>query len=525
MAFGGTFAGVVVAEDDTPGDPASFFGNATDEGGDAIPEGTPVVAVVDGETRDSIAVDPAGEYGGEGAFDEKLRVDGDSGEAVTFRIGDADGPIGGTADLEPGVFEEDLQFPADAAEYVDPEAVATADPDPVPPGGEVTLSASESSAHDDTTLVEYSWVIVDGSETVATFDGETAVEQFEESGTYSVELDVVDAEGRSDTATATFEVDPDADSDSESGGETGSDDHTEGTGSDSGETEADGNGGEDGSTDDGGGSSGGGSASGSTSASSGGSGSSGDSSGGSSSSGSGGGSSGGSGSSVPEDDTDSRDPILEDSVRIDDDAPEEPGTTVTFGNTTLREVVLDNASARGTVSISEFDGIAEERPPLPGDLRIVSTSVITVPSANRDEPASVRAAIDPERLREKEILPDRLEVYRLPSGGDEWQPLPTETAESDEGIVVDAETPGFSRFVVAGPPTPELIGSEATPDVTPEPSTETPEASDERTETPESAPGSFVLDRIGIDRSTAAFVALVAIIAVLGRIFIPRRRR
>ncbi len=178
--------------------------------------------------------------------------------------------------------------------------------------------------------------------------------------------------------------------------------------------------------------------------------------------------------------------------------------------------------------ISEFDGIADDIPPLPGDLRVVSASKLTVPSANRDEPAGVRAVVDPERLRQKAIRPSHLEVYRLPSGGDEWQPLPTETTEDDGNVIVDAETPGFSRFVVAGPPTPEAIGAatetEASVDQTSEP-TETPDSGDERTESPESAAESFVLERIGIDRSTAAFVALVAVVAVLARIFIPRRRR
>jgi len=176
----------------------------------------------------------------------------------------------------------------------------------------------------------------------------------------------------------------------------------------------------------------------------------------------------------------------------------------------------------GTVSIRESDALSETVPPLPGDLRIVSASILTVPSANRETPATLKAVVDPEWLRENHILAERIEVYRLPSGGDEWEPLPTDIEEADRDVLVTAETPGFSRFVLAAPETPELFGPESTSERT----TETPESdSDPEPGLTDRLSVSFVLETVGIGRPTAALFALLATAAVIGWIFIPRRRR
>jgi PGF-pre-PGF domain-containing protein len=59
--------------DDPDSPPASYYGSVTIDG-DPAPAGTTVEAVVDGEVVGSITTDEAGEYGGAGAFEEKLRV-------------------------------------------------------------------------------------------------------------------------------------------------------------------------------------------------------------------------------------------------------------------------------------------------------------------------------------------------------------------------------------------------------------------------------------------------------------------
>ena len=208
---------------------------------------------------------------------------------------------------------------------------------------------------------------------------------------------------------------------------------------------------------------------------------------------------------------------------IEDAYPDASETTAVFEGPTVREIGFEDDDASGTVWIREYGNVTGDVPPLPGDLRVISASIITVPSAQRETPAVVRAVVDPERLRAKNVVPDRLGVYRLPSGGDEWHALPTETFGVDDGILVEAETPGFSQFVIAGPATPGLIGSDATP------------ASASKTPDPDGAngvrdvmrrlSGSYVLETVGISRPTAALLALLAVVAVIARIFIPRGRR
>ena len=446
----GAFVGGVAA-DDAPAEPASFYGTATDESGDAIPSGETVVAVVDGEVRDSIVVDPEGEYGGSGAFEGKLRVDSGAGDEVTFRLGDAGGPIGGSAELEPGVFEVPLTFED---------------------GSAGTGSGS------------------DGSDTSGSSDG---------SGDSS--------------------DDPDGDAEaSDSTGGDGSGDGGEGT-SDSG-----GSGGGSSAGSGGGGTGGGGSGSSTGGGGNGGGSSGGGSGGGSSGVGSGGGSSGGGGSGgastgSTDDSSGAAEPVAEASRAIEDAYPDAPGTTVVFDGTTIREIAFDD-DVDGRVSIREFDNVTGDVPPLPGDLYVVSASVVAVPADARDTPAVVRAVVDPDELRSNRVRVDELSVYRFPTGGDEWKKLPTERFAVDSGLLVEAETPGFSRLVVAGPVRLESTDSGPSP----EPTAEAAGAAD-GDGVPRWLSGSYVLERVGIGRPTAALLALLAVVAVVGWVVVPRRRR
>ena len=454
VALCGAFVGPVAA-DDAPDEPASFYGPATDEAGDPIPSGETVVAVVDGDVRDSIVVDPDGEYGGSGAFEGKLRVDSGAGDEVTFRLGGPDGPIGGSTELEPGVFEVPLTFP---------EGSVDADSDS---GGDDSGSAttdSESTAGGS-----------DGSSTSDSTDG---------------------SDGSGDT------------SDEDAEGSAGADDGRSSSG------EGDGSGGGGG----GGGASGGGGGGGGSSGSGGGGGSAGGGGAGGSRTGGGADSSGGSAASG-DGSAGSVDPIAEESHIAEDAYPDAPGTTVVFEGTAIREIVFDDDSVDGRVSIREFDSLTDDVPPLPGDLYVVSRSVVAVPADTRNTSAVVRAVVDPEVLRSNRVPPDRLSVYRLPAGAEEWETLPTETFGVDSGLLVEAETPGFSEFVIAGPVTPESATPESPAEPTPEPT-----ATADGGRVPRWLSGSYVLERVGIGRPMAALLALLAVAAVIGRIVIPRRR-
>jgi hypothetical protein len=112
-------AAVVAAQEATPpGEPVAFYGAIEDTDGTLAPSGTTIVAVAidsDGDTsvEGSITVAPAGQYGGGGATDDKLRVDSNAGAEVRFHVGGAAGPVSESSySLDPGVFEQRLTFPA-----------------------------------------------------------------------------------------------------------------------------------------------------------------------------------------------------------------------------------------------------------------------------------------------------------------------------------------------------------------------------------------------------------------------------
>lgn len=110
-----TFTAIApAAAQEAPGEPANFWGEAVDEDGHNAPIDTTIVAVVDGEVRDEIDVETAGQYGEEDAFGDKLSLDSDAGDTVNFYINDPDGEaaLNNPQDLNSGTHELNLEFPA-----------------------------------------------------------------------------------------------------------------------------------------------------------------------------------------------------------------------------------------------------------------------------------------------------------------------------------------------------------------------------------------------------------------------------
>ena len=95
----GPAIGGAAAQDSPPQTPAAYYGQVTVDGEPL--DGVTVQAVVDGEVRDSIETNGDGRFGGPGAFDEKLTVEGPADE-VTFRVADSQA---GTAAWESGANE------------------------------------------------------------------------------------------------------------------------------------------------------------------------------------------------------------------------------------------------------------------------------------------------------------------------------------------------------------------------------------------------------------------------------------
>ena len=92
LTAGVASVGTVVAQDNPPGEPQSFYGSVADETGTPAPEGVEVFALIDGSVEDSIEVTTAGEYGGPETFDDKLAVNTGAGAEVTFRLNSPTGP-------------------------------------------------------------------------------------------------------------------------------------------------------------------------------------------------------------------------------------------------------------------------------------------------------------------------------------------------------------------------------------------------------------------------------------------------
>jgi hypothetical protein len=220
-----------------------------------------------------------------------------------------------------------------------------------------------------------------------------------------------------------------------------------------------------------------------------------------------------------------REPIAAETLQIEDTAPATPGTSVVLDAPTVREITFENDGVRGEVTVREFDSLPDGAPPLPDDLRVVVASTITVPSEQRDSPAVVRSIIDADRLGPNDPIPSRLTTYRLPEGGDRWQALQTDGFERSGKVIVEAETPGFSQFVVAGPRTRAVTAPRSAPDSIPESAVggdDTAAGGDgSQADSGEASAGG---DGVGIVRPVGALFALLAIVGVVGRILVPHRR-
>lgn len=130
--------------------------------------------------------------------------------------------------------------------------------------------------------------------------------------------------------------------------------------------------------------------------------------------------------------------------------------TATFTDESpVESVTIDSDSLDGTVGVTELEQEPESTGPAPGTS--VSVTEITVPRAVADTPGTVRTRVSRERLASIAAEPENLRVSRHADG--RWRGLDTEVVEvTDETVVVEAGTPGFSYFAVSavGDPTAEI---------------------------------------------------------------------
>ena len=117
-----------------------------------------------------------------------------------------------------------------------------------------------------------------------------------------------------------------------------------------------------------------------------------------------------------------------------------------------------DAAVSGSVTVTELDNEPAEIGPSPGDS--VAVTEISVPEEATDRSATLRMDVSADRLAEIDADAEDLRVTRFSAG--EWQQLETEVVEqTDDGVTVSAETPGFSYFSVSAVGEPEAALSVA----------------------------------------------------------------
>ena len=141
---------------------------------------------------------------------------------------------------------------------------------------------------------------------------------------------------------------------------------------------------------------------------------------------------------------------------VDADAGQTVATFETTQN--VESIALDTTESVSEVTVSELDPDTETETPAPG--QPVSLQDITVSDADSDAsdtPATIRFRVSNERLDAAGTAAENLAAFRLVDG--DWQRLETSVAEeTDTGVVLEAQTPGFSVFAVSAvtPPTGEI---------------------------------------------------------------------
>ncbi|QWC19410.1 PGF-pre-PGF domain-containing protein [Halorubrum sp. 2020YC2] len=139
VASGAAVSGAA-AQDGPPQTPAAYYGEVTADG-EPI-DGVTVEAVVDGEVRDAIETDAGGRFGGPGAFDEKLTVEGPADE-VSFRVA---GSQAGTAGWESGANERvDLSLDEAPTPPDGGDGDETPDDDPTTDPGDGTTDSGDGA--------------------------------------------------------------------------------------------------------------------------------------------------------------------------------------------------------------------------------------------------------------------------------------------------------------------------------------------------------------------------------------------
>jgi PGF-pre-PGF domain-containing protein len=180
--------------------------------------------------------------------------------------------------------------------------------------------------------------------------------------------------------------------------------------------------------------------------------------------------------------TDDSQPVSNVSADVVDTMPDQAGTTVAFETVGVESITFSAADANGTVDIEDYGATAPPTAPGLDDRPVLLGVDIGVPTAMTTQSATIRLTLNESRFTDAAVSPENASVLRLVNGS--YEPLETTVSEDNGTVSVEAETPGFSTFVVSSAsgdggestPTP---GSGSSDDTTP-----TDGPSDGSTDTP-----------------------------------------
>ena len=120
-------------------------------------------------------------------------------------------------------------------------------------------------------------------------------------------------------------------------------------------------------------------------------------------------------------------------------------SSVTFSENSTVQGIEFTTALTGQSIVTDFDGEPESDDGLDGST--VSTTQITVPENATDTNATIRKQVSADELEGIDV--ETLQIEHFEDG--EWHTLETEVVEeTDEVVVLEAETPGFSYFAVSG---------------------------------------------------------------------------
>ena len=109
-------------------------------------------------------------------------------------------------------------------------------------------------------------------------------------------------------------------------------------------------------------------------------------------------------------------------------------------------ITWEGTDVNGSVTTTAFNRAPENVSAVPGAMATVSE--VTVPNEIANESAIVEQRVARERVQDIDANVADLQAYRYTDGT--WEPVPTTVSEeSDDGIILESEVPGFSYFAVS----------------------------------------------------------------------------